>query len=85
MRKRLLVRLLVCFVVLLAADIAVQIGRHWVTRLAPAAAADWMTIGAALVLAAALAVCLAAGIVLLALAVRRGHWMSLQSTRTAAR
>ncbi|MFZ0501510.1 MAG: CPBP family intramembrane glutamic endopeptidase [Steroidobacteraceae bacterium] len=54
MRKRLLVRLLVFFVVLLAADIAVQIGRHWVTRHAPAAAADWMTIGVALVLAAAL-------------------------------
>ena len=53
MRKRLLVRLLVFFVVLLAADIAVQLGRHWVTRHAPATA-DWMTIAAAVVLAAAL-------------------------------
>jgi hypothetical protein len=52
-RKRLLVRLLVFFVVLLAADIAVQIGRHWVTRHAPATA-DWMTIGATVVLAAAM-------------------------------
>jgi membrane protease YdiL (CAAX protease family) len=32
----------------------------------------------------AIAVCLAAGIVLLVLTVRRGHWISLQSTRPAA-
>ena len=54
MRKRLLLRLLVFFVVLLVADIVVQKGRHWVTRHSPAAVADWMTIGAALVLAASL-------------------------------
>lgn len=54
MRKWLLVRLLVFFVVLLGADIAAQIGRHWLRRQVPAAAADWVTIGAALVLAAAL-------------------------------
>ncbi len=54
MRKRLLVRLPVFFVVLLAADIAVQIGRHWVNRHSPVDAADWLTTGAALVLVAAL-------------------------------
>ncbi len=54
MRKRLLVRLPVFFLVLLAADVAAQIGRHWVTRHSPVDAADWLTTGAALVLAAAL-------------------------------
>jgi hypothetical protein len=49
-----LVRLLVFFAVLLAGDIAAQLGRMWVIRHAPAGEADWMSIGAALVLAAAL-------------------------------
>lgn len=53
-RKRLLVRLPVFFLVLVAADVAVQLGRHWVTRHSPVDAADWLTTGAALVLAAAL-------------------------------
>ncbi len=74
MRKWLLVRLLVFFVVLLAADIAAQLGRHWVTRQAPAAAAGWMTIGATLVLAAAL-VGLYAGLV---------RWMEHRAARELA-
>ncbi|MGH8199343.1 MAG: lysostaphin resistance A-like protein [Steroidobacteraceae bacterium] len=49
-----LVRLLVFFAVLLAGDIAAQLGRVWVIRHAPTSAVDWMSIGAALVLAAAL-------------------------------
>jgi uncharacterized protein len=53
-RKRLLVRLLVFFVVLFAVYIAPQIGRHWVTHHSPADIADWLTIGSALVFAVAL-------------------------------
>jgi hypothetical protein len=49
-----LVRLLVFFVVLLAGDIVAQLGRSWVIRHAPTGDADWMSIGAAVVLAAAL-------------------------------
>jgi hypothetical protein len=46
--------LLVFFVVLLAADIAVQIGMHRLTGHSPADAAGWTTAGAALLFAAAL-------------------------------
>jgi len=48
------VRLLAFFVVLLAGDIVAQFGRMWVAQRASAAGAEWMLIGAALVLAAAL-------------------------------
>lgn len=49
-----LVRLLVFFTVLLAADIGAQFGRAWATRHAPSSLRDWATLGAALLLAAAL-------------------------------
>lgn len=48
------VRLLAFFVVLLAGDIVAQYGRMWVARHAPAGSADWMLVGAAVVLAAGL-------------------------------
>jgi uncharacterized protein len=48
------VRLLAFFAVLLAGDIVAQFGRMWVARRASGAGAEWMLIGAALVLAAAL-------------------------------
>jgi uncharacterized protein len=48
------VRLLAFFVVLLAGDIVAQFGRMWLAQRASAAGAEWMLIGAALVLAAAL-------------------------------
>jgi uncharacterized protein len=54
MRRLSLVRLLVFFAVLLAGDIAAQLGRIWVSGHAPTGSADWILIGAALVLAAAL-------------------------------
>lgn len=53
-RKLSLVRLAVFFAVLLAGDIAAQLGRIWVTLHAPGYSGDWMTIGASLVFAAAL-------------------------------
>lgn len=49
-----LLRLLVFFTVLLAADIGAQFGRAWATRHAPSGLRDWATLGAALLLAAAL-------------------------------
>jgi CAAX protease family protein len=49
------VRLLAFFIVVLAADVIAQYGRTWVARQAPAGSADWMLIGASLVLAALLA------------------------------
>jgi hypothetical protein len=52
--RRPLVRLLVFFTVLLAGYIVAQLGRIWVIRHAPTGEADPMSIGAALVLAAAL-------------------------------
>jgi serine protease Do len=48
------VRLLAFFVVLLAGDVVAQYGRMGVARQSPAGDADWMLIGAALVLAALL-------------------------------
>jgi len=48
------VRLLAFFVVMLAGDVVAQYGRMWVARQAPAGSADWMLIGACLVLAALL-------------------------------
>lgn len=49
-----LVRLLVFFAVLLAGDIAAQLARVWAIRHSPTGVGDWLPIGVALVLAAAL-------------------------------
>jgi uncharacterized protein len=54
-RRRPLVRLVLFFVALLAAYIGAQFARLWAIRHAPAAATDWTSLGAALLLAAALA------------------------------
>lgn len=48
------VRLLAFFVVLLAGDIIAQFGRMWVARHTSPGSADWMLVGAAVLLAAAL-------------------------------
>lgn len=53
-RRSPLIRLPVFFVALLAAYIAAQFGRAWAIRHAPAGSADWASLGAALLLAAAL-------------------------------
>jgi uncharacterized protein len=53
-RRLALIRLLVFFAVLLAGDIAAQLARSWVIRHAPSAGADWISIAAAVVLAALL-------------------------------
>jgi CAAX protease family protein len=52
-RRMSLVRLLVFFAVLLAADIGAQLGRIWAIRHAPPGGADWASLAAALLLAAA--------------------------------
>jgi CAAX protease family protein len=54
LRRLSLVRLVVFFGVLLAGDIAAQLGRIWAIRHAPRGGADWAALGAALLLAAAL-------------------------------
>lgn len=54
LRRLSLVRLLVFFAVLLAGDIAAQLARVWAIRHSPTGIADWVSIGAALVLAAVL-------------------------------
>jgi uncharacterized protein len=48
------VRLFAFFIVVLAGDVVAQYGRMWVARQAPAGSADWMLIGASVVLAALL-------------------------------
>ncbi|MGH8327584.1 MAG: lysostaphin resistance A-like protein [Steroidobacteraceae bacterium] len=53
-RKTPLVRLLIFFAVLLAADIGAQFGRAWAIRHAPPGHRDWVWLGSALLLAAIL-------------------------------
>lgn len=53
-RRSPLLRLPIFFVLLVAADIAAQLGRMWTIRHAPADGADWMSLGAVVLLAAAL-------------------------------
>jgi CAAX protease family protein len=73
-RKPWLVRLLVFFGVLLAGDIAAQLGRIWTLRHAPRGGADALSVGAALVLAAVLAAVYAALV----------HWMERRRARELA-
>lgn len=54
LRRPSLVRLVVFFGVLLAGDIAAQLGRIWAIRHAPRGGADWASLGAALLSAAVL-------------------------------
>jgi membrane protease YdiL (CAAX protease family) len=54
LRRLSLVRLVVFFGVLLAGDIAAQLGRVWAIRHAPPGRTDWASLGAALLLAAVL-------------------------------
>ena len=53
-RRSPLVRLLIFFAVLLAADIGAQFGRLWAIRHAPPGGRDWALLGSALLLAAVL-------------------------------